>query len=377
MQRRLLLIRPAFPNLAELALHAELAERFTIRYAYAGSEPGLVGEELATLGSPSIVADRYISVCDVLPRQASRVVEYGLGLAAPVLSRLPELSEADVVDVVDPLYIHAHQAARRLNRSQRLVVWRFENIAFRYELSPLGRFSRLPLERADRMLCVTEAARQAALLEGGETEARSIVLRPGVRPVLAFPPPPRVRAGPVRIVTAARLTWSKGIEWLLDAVALLKRWQIPAVLDVAGTGLSPRALARRAERLAIGEIVRWHGAMPRSRLYELLQCADIYVQPSLVTPRWSEQLCFALVEAMSAGLPCVVSSTGVLQEVGGPDVIAVPAQNAHALATALADLIELGPNRRNALGRALHERARREFDPATQARRYLDALDRS
>jgi len=77
--------------------------------------------------------------------------------------------------------------------------------------------------------------------------------------------------------------------------------QVPkAVLVFCGTGRQEVWLRELAEELGVAERVRFLGF--RSDVGGLLQAADVFIFPSL-----HEGLPVALMEAMAAGLPCVVS----------------------------------------------------------------------
>ncbi len=77
--------------------------------------------------------------------------------------------------------------------------------------------------------------------------------------------------------------------------------KIPAaVLVFCGVGRQEELLKNLAEELEVAQRIRFLGF--RSDIAQLLQAADVFVFPSL-----HEGLPVALMEAMAAGLPCVVS----------------------------------------------------------------------
>jgi GalNAc-alpha-(1->4)-GalNAc-alpha-(1->3)-diNAcBac-PP-undecaprenol alpha-1,4-N-acetyl-D-galactosaminyltransferase len=153
------------------------------------------------------------------------------------------------------------------------------------------------------------------------------------------------------ILAIGRLHPQKAYDVLLDAFALLVSQAPEWRLSCIGEGPLQEALQRQAERLNIAKQVTWHGRIGNPFAY--YRSAEIFVMPSRYegTPN-------ALLEAMSCGLPVVVSdaASGPLEyvenEVSG---LVVPVNHPQALAEALLRLIA-APDLRQRLGQAAHER---------------------
>lgn len=105
-----------------------------------------------------------------------------------------------------------------------------------------------------------------------------------------------------------RLSRQKGIEYLLDAVKLLKEDFPDILLLIAGEGELSEELRLKAERLNITDSVLFLG--PRLDMNEILKVLDIYVLPSI----W-EGLPLVILEAMAASLPIVATDVGGNREV--------------------------------------------------------------
>jgi glycosyltransferase involved in cell wall biosynthesis len=99
--------------------------------------------------------------------------------------------------------------------------------------------------------------------------------------------------------------------------------------------------------------------------------ADILVMPSLTAPYWEEQLGFAAIEAMAAGVPVVATRTGSLPWVVGTGGVLVPPNDPAALAAELARLVKT-PAARLALGREARRHAERQHDAAAIARKFAE-----
>jgi glycosyltransferase involved in cell wall biosynthesis len=135
-------------------------------------------------------------------------------------------------------------------------------------------------------------------------------------------------ASPPTIAFVGRLHPIKGIDVLIEAVALARR-DVPAVrLEIVGPGdRYRRTLQRLVDRLRLGEVVRFRGFVEASEKIAVL--ADAHV--SVLLSR-SEGLPMAALEAMACGTPVVLSHGCHLDEVDGKAGLAVPgtAQDAAA-----------------------------------------------
>lgn len=184
-----------------------------------------------------------------------------------------------------------------------------------------------------------------------------------------FPAPERARgpdgsdpARPVTILCVARAVEKKGVDTLLDALALLPsglHWR----LEHVGGGPLAADLARRAERLGLSERVRWLGACTQDEVLEALRRADLFALAARVAKDGDRDgLPNAVLEAMALELPVVASEVAALPEAVVPSVtgLLVPPDEPRALAEALAELIR-SPAARRALGREGRRRVLETF----------------
>jgi glycosyltransferase involved in cell wall biosynthesis len=124
-----------------------------------------------------------------------------------------------------------------------------------------------------------------------------------------------------------RLTWRKGIETLLEAVAgpINGSWKLLLV----GDGPQRDELIGRAVALGISERVVITGVIPRQQIPNYIRIMNLLVLPSS-KEQW-EQFGHVLVEAMACGVPVVGSSSGEIPYVIGNEELVFPTGNSVSL----------------------------------------------
>lgn len=132
------------------------------------------------------------------------------------------------------------------------------------------------------------------------------------------------------IGSLTRLMEEKGVRYLIQSLPELLRMQPDAVVLIFGGGEQQTELESLAQELSVAEHVRFLGFQPDATGY--LAMLDCFVLPSV-----SEGLPFALMEALAAGLPVVVTAVGGMAELltHGVDGFLVPTQDPAALADGL------------------------------------------
>lgn len=101
-------------------------------------------------------------------------------------------------------------------------------------------------------------------------------------------------------VALGRLDEQKNLALLIEALALTQR---PVHLAVAGEGELRASLQELASKLSVADRIHFLGAVKREWVPAVLAAADVFVQPSLFEGQSN-----ALLEALNAGLPCLVSA---------------------------------------------------------------------
>lgn len=166
------------------------------------------------------------------------------------------------------------------------------------------------------------------------------------------------RDGTFRVLAIGRLSYYKGFETLIRAVARLDGGE----LIVVGDGEERNALERVLASEGSPSRIRLVGEVDDVTCQKLLASCDIFCLPSRER---TEAFGIVLMEAMRYGRPLLVSripGSGVLWVVqDGQNGVHVPMEDPAAWRDALADLAAR-PERRRALGLAGRLRFEREFD---------------
>jgi glycosyltransferase involved in cell wall biosynthesis len=133
-----------------------------------------------------------------------------------------------------------------------------------------------------------------------------------------------------RLLQVGTLSPVKGQAVLLDALARVAKHVPDVHLDLAGEDTLGGALQARARRLGVEHRVTFHGFVSHEDLPALYRRASVYVQASL-----HESAPAAVLEAAASGLPIVGTNVGFVADWSADAALAVPVNDAPALAEAL------------------------------------------
>jgi glycosyltransferase involved in cell wall biosynthesis len=231
---------------------------------------------------------------------------------------------------------------------------------------PMRAAARLALEAADIVLPVSaDLARALSELAPGA----NVRVVPNVVDGRIFRPgEPRDRSGR-RLLTAGLLdTNRKGLDVLLEALALLDR-RDGLRLDVVGDGSLRAQYEALAARLGLSEHVQFHGLCSKPELAARMQEADLFVLGS----RYENNPC-VVIEAMATGLPIVATRVG-----GVPELVdEASGELANPLDPRdLARAIEAALTRLETFDRGnIASRARDEFGTESVGRTFADVYTR-
>lgn len=160
----------------------------------------------------------------------------------------------------------------------------------------------------------------------------------------------------VRLLFVGWLERDKGVGELLEACARL-RPSHDFVLQIAGDGSFRPEAQQLIEAHGLDGMVQFLGWLQAPDLVEVYRQSDVFVLPS-----WAEGFPNSLIEAMAAGLPCVVTTVGNIPDLieDGVEALLVPPRDVGALTDALRAVLA-DPQRRHVLGSNAHALAKGRF----------------
>lgn len=112
----------------------------------------------------------------------------------------------------------------------------------------------------------------------------------------------------LRLLNVGRLIPAKNQAWLIRAMA---DWPRHVHLTIIGGGPLEGELAALVRELEVGDRVRLAGLIPRADVFREMRAADLFVSSSV-----REGLPIAVLEAMAARMPVVLSDIGPHREIG-------------------------------------------------------------
>jgi glycosyltransferase involved in cell wall biosynthesis len=180
-------------------------------------------------------------------------------------------------------------------------------------------FEEKMLERSNKIIAVSDFTRQELLQYYKVKEDKIRVIHNGVdvdkfkpatdklkaKAEMGFNPEDKV------ILSVGRLYARKGLFTLIESIALLTGKFKNVKFIIAGKGLSNemKKLVSYASKLGVEDNIVFTGYFPDKKLPRLYQAADIFAFSTFY-----ENLPFAVLEALSTGLPVVTTNVGGIPE---------------------------------------------------------------
>ncbi len=266
-----------------------------------------------------------------------------INVHAPV----PGLADITTYIVKDTPVVVTYHAGRNITK-RGLVLDSLTNL---YE----GSLVHLMLRRATHIISSSDFVRGTLL---SKYQNKTTTITPGVD--LKRFSVKRVKAGiPLLFVGSLnKAERYKGLEFLIDAIALLRARGKDVELVVAGDGSFRSWYEEFAKTLGVTDLVKFMGRKQGDELVQLYQECTLYVHPSTF-----DSCPLTVLEAMACGKPVLGSrASGIpfMIEEGVDGMLADPASPS-SLAEHIENLLD-NPSRLQRIGRAAREKVERKHD---------------
>jgi len=173
----------------------------------------------------------------------------------------------------------------------------------------------------------------------------------------------------LRLLTVGRLSATKRVEMLIDAVEILHIDGVKLHLTVAGGGQLEPQLKDTVSNRNLGEIVEIAGRIDPEKMPHLYRESDIFVSASL-----QEGMSNAMLEAMASGLPIITTRCEGVDELIADNGVIVERANAEEIAGAVRTVAD-NPQMRTDMAVAARGRAK-HYTWSRVADEYLSLYER-
>ncbi len=180
-----------------------------------------------------------------------------------------------------------------------------------------------------------------------------------------FPAEAAEKSEVLRLLTVGRLSVTKRIEMLIDAVEILYRTACKLHFTIVGGGQMERQLRKIVTERELGEVIEITGRMDSEKMPEVYRQNDIFISASM-----QEGMSNAMLEAMATGLPIVTTRCEGLAELIDGNGLIVEQDSAEEIAKAVKRLTE-----DSGLYKKMSTAARKQaekFDWANVASSYIE-----
>ncbi|MGB4221112.1 MAG: glycosyltransferase family 4 protein [Smithellaceae bacterium] len=280
----------------------------------------------------------------------NQCLSYGIGrLARKVMPTSVTIHHPITVDRQEE-----YKVAKTIRQKFRVYRW---YTFIRMQLKVARQFSHI--------ITVSEFTKKDIAKEFGLDQNKFRVVHNGINNEFFYPKQNGPRPENSLIVTNSADTPLKGLNFLLEAVARVRR-ERHLTLTVIGQPKKDGIIENLVKELKLGDIVRFTGRIENEEF------ADYYAKSTLaVVPSLYEGFGIPAAEAMACGVPLISTSGGALPEVVGDAGLVVPPADATALAQAITRLLDSAEERKK-LAQAGLERVNSVFSWAKAAREVAD-----
>ena len=245
-----------------------------------------------------------------------------------------------------------------------------DNARLQWEYKLLGPLVFKPIwKRAAALVACSEGLKTRALRSMPSAQIEVIPNGVDLETFRPAPAAPRAQDQPLKLLTVGRLSATKRLNMLIEAVEHLRATGVEVKLDIIGGGALEADLRQLLGRKQLRDSVTLAGRRSAQEMPEIYRRHDMFVSASS-----QEGMSNAMLEAMASGLPIVTTRCEGLEELIADNGVIVERSEADAIASAVKTLAT-DPAHLARMAAAASARAAR-FTWAAVAEQYLDQYQR-
>jgi colanic acid/amylovoran biosynthesis glycosyltransferase len=171
----------------------------------------------------------------------------------------------------------------------------------------------------------------------------------------------------IHFLTVARLHWKKGLEYTIQALAMLKEKNILFQYTIIGKGQERERLIFAVHQLRMDDQVVFSGTVPHQDIRKYYEEADIYLQYSI-----QEGFCNSVLEAQAMGLITIVSDAEGLPEnvIDDETGWVVPKRSPKLLTEKIENVLTMPDEKLNQVHKNSMARVKKEFNLEKQSQEF-------
>jgi len=323
-------------NLLERTYYASYASIPTNRFLRRLKSLGLL---FTNFHKAPVVLLRAVNV----PRYRKEVGS-ALKLLCLVIASLPKRTSYDIIHCHFGMNGRKGAVLREIGAIQGKLITTYYGMDISYYLQAFGDDIYKPLfDKGDLFFPISKVMK-CRLVELGCDEKKIILHRIGIDCQRFLFTPRRLSAeGQIRLVTIARLTEKKGVEYGIRAIAKLANVNQKIEYNIIGDGLLREDLQRLIQELDVGDTVKLLGWKQQEEIVEILNNSHILLAPSVTSDDGNQEgTPVVIMEAMAMGLPVLSTQHSGIPELieNGVSGFLVSERDVDGLAEKLNELIK-------------------------------------
>jgi glycogen(starch) synthase len=199
-----------------------------------------------------------------------------------------------------PFILHMHSLERDRNS--------FKNIN-----KQIVEIEKCGIEQSDQVIAVSDYTKKMIMKYYGAPESKIKVVHHGSANLTKNTTTKNLfTKNPFRqkmVLFLGRITWQKGPFYFIDAAKEILETRSDIQFVIAGTGDLLTDMIQQVAEHRIGRYIHFTGFINHDQINQLYELADVYVMPSI-----SEPFGLTCLEALSTGVPVIVSKTSGVSE---------------------------------------------------------------